>query len=681
MIKRISFCPLCDCRCPLNLHYGGERLAGVSGAGFLPGGGLCFKGRSLPEILGSPKRLSGPLKRVGPRGSNSWQGIAWEEALELLADKLTFLRGMYGAGALAWDQGYGPIPPHLLRFLNLFGSPNLLSRSHVCSQPRKIAQALTFGGMAAPDVDNSSLIIVWGRDKLSTAQAATHDLLRAVRRGALLIVVDPRQTSLARRAVLWLPLRPGTDGALALGLLHVIIREELYDQDFVRQHCTGFEELAEAAAEFSLHRTAEITGLPAGDIIAAARMYALNRPACIEMGNGLDQHTNSFQSIRAILSLIAVSGNLNIEGGNVLLPPVPLADISRQEAFSSGEMLPIGSKEYPLLCRYKRTVSAPQFIREVLENHPGRPRALVVTKGNPLVTLAQSGLVKKALEQMDFIAVSDFVVTETARWADLVLPAAFACEGWELVLYDPAVNDNFYAGMPPGLLLNAPLPGRSHARTDTEFVFALAEKLGFINEFWGGDVKVSLSERLQPLGLSLEDFRQRNFIQFPRPLKFRDFATPSGKVELSSSIMAKEGYSTVPVFEEPRESPENRPDLLADYPLVLTSRKSRYFVHSAYRWVDKLNRKEPEPLVEIHPDTAARYGIEDGQWVEIASPRGSCRMRARITTAVRAGVVCGVHGWSGEGNINYLTANDQCDPVLSSNPLKSSLCSLKALTS
>lgn len=678
IMKRISFCPLCESCCPVEFIFEGTKLAGVREADLLLKGPLCFKGKQLVDIINSPKRLDKPLKRIGPRGSDRWQEITWQEALKLIADNLFSLRQQYGPWSVSWDQGYGAASPYLVRFLNLFGTPNLVSRSHVCSQPRKIAQTVTFGGLAVPDVENSKLIVVWGRNKLFTSPVASHILTKAIRRGASLIVIDPRRTPLAGMSDLWLSLRPGTDGALALGILHVIINEELYDKDFVQHQCSGFPELVEAVSSFSPQRTAQITGIPLEDIITAAKMFALKGPSSIEMGNGLDQHTNSFQSIRAILSLMAVTGNLNVRGGNVLIPPMSLGNVSLPEALSSQAILRrIGSREYPLLSSYRHTVAAPKFIRALLDNHPEKPRALIVTKGNPIVTLAQSDLVQKALEQMKFIAVSDYVITETARLADLVLPAAFSCEGWELITFDPARNDSYYASMPQGLLLNRPLQGLRNTRTDIELIFSLAEAMGLKNDFWDGDIQASLNDRLRALDLKIDDFGEEGVIKFPLPEVFKGYNTPSGKVEFYSAILQKEGYSTVPNYIEPQESPESRPDLLSEYPLVISSCKSRYFVHSAYRWVDKLYQKEPDPLVEIHPETAILYGIEDGQWVELNSPRGSCRMRARLTASVKPGIICGIHGWSGEANINNLTSNDQCDPVLSSNPLKSLLCNIK----
>ncbi len=680
-MTRTSFCPLCDCRCPVTLHLEDHKVVKVSRLNFLSKGSLCFKGKNLPELLNSNKRMQHPLKRVGERGSGAWQVISWDEGLEILSEKLLALSFKYGPENLIWDQGYGPIPPYLLRFLNLFGTPNLLSRSHICSQPRKNAQLITFGALASPDAENSKVVLLWGKNKLATGKGASYTLLSAIRRGTKLIVVDPRQTSLARMAYLWLPLRPGTDGALALGLLHVIIRDGLHDQNFIKQHCLGFKELSEQVSAFAPAETARITGLAEKDITLAARMYALEKPACMELGNGLDQHTNSFQSIRAILSLMAVSGNLNVKGGNILLSVAPMGDISRAESLPEKKrQQQIGREEYPLLCRFKHTLAAPTFIQRLYESHPESPKALVVTKGNPFVTLAQSEVVRKAMAKLEFIAVSDFVLTETAKWADLVFPAAFPSEGLELVLYDAALNDNYYARMPKGLLLNRPLTKFRNTKTDTELVFALAKKLGLEKEFWMGCVEDSFNERLQPLGLSLKDFDERGLFTLTKiRLSSGMLKTPSAKVELFSTTLQNEGLPPLPCYLEPQESPSSSPELLSTYPLIFSSFKSRYYVHSSFRWSDSLRRKEKDPIAEIHPETALRLGLLDGQSIEISSLRGSCRMCVRITAAVPPGTVFGVHGWEGKANINNLTSNNQRDPVISANPLKSLLCNVKKL--
>lgn len=679
MKKIKSFCPLCEIRCSIDMMFEGKRVTRIGRGNFLPGEALCYKGLKLKEILNSPKRLRRPLRRTGARGSNQWQAITWDEALSLLSEKILELRDRFGPWSLAWDQGYGPSSPYLKRFLNCFGSPNILSRSHLCSQPRKIPQTITFGGMASPDVDNSQCIVIWGRDKLSTGFGAAKRLLQAVAGGASLIVVDPRKSAIADKQALWLPLRPGTDGALALGMGHVIVREGLYDKDFVQKHCTGFKELVELTSRYTPERTAEITWLPAEDIVTAARMYARERPACIEMGNGLDHHTNSFQTVRAILSLMAITGNLNTKGGNIMLSPVKLADVSRPESLAAEYLKRrVGAEAYPFLGRFRHAMAAPVFIDTLLEEKPERPRALIVTKGNPLVTLAQTQSVKDAIQKLDFIAVSDFVLTETASYADLIFPAAPACEGWDLVLYDPARNDHYYAGMAPGILLNRPLPRRDDNKTDTEFIFALAEKVGLKKEFWNGSIENSLEERLHPLNLSLDDFRDKNTITLTRT-EAAGFKTPSGKVELTPAVMEEAGYPLGPLFCEPPESPVSRMDLFEDYPLVLTGHKSKYFVHSAFRWVDSLRQKDPYPLAEMHPDTAQQFGISDGQKIDIRSARGNCWRLARITPDIRPGIISCVHGWAGEANVNRLTSNDQRDPVLSCNPLRSSLCAVKAL--
>lgn len=676
-----SFCPLCTLRCPLTAIVEGKQVTGIEELNSIPGIKICHKGKRLTEVLNSPKRLTKPLKRVGARGNGQWQVISWDEALTLISEKTVQFQQQFGSSSLAWDQGYGQSPPYLIRFLNLLGSPNLLSRSNVCSTPRRIAQTITYGGIASPDVDNSRLIIIWGRDKLSTAAGASKRLLEAIKSGARLIVVDPRKNSLARIADLWLPLRPGTDGALALGMMHVLFNEALYDQNFVESQCVGFEDMSRLVSLFPPERTAKITGLPVEDIVRAARLYFELSPSSIEMGNALDQHTNCFQSIRAILCLIAVSGNLNAVGGNVIIPPVSLKNISCRNALSDQDCLKrIGNEDYPILSSYRHTMAPSKFINSILENHSERPRILIVTKGNPAVTLAQSELVKKALHRIDFIVVSDFVITETARWADLVLPAAFQCEGRELVLYDPATYDYFYSGMPQGILLSNPLPRPGETMTDTELVFALAERLGLKERFWNGNIEKSMAERLEPLGLDIEALKEKNIITFPRQVPDTEFHTPSRKVELCSIIMDNNGYPGIPLYIEPAESPVSRPDLLETYPLILTTRKSRYFIHSAFRWVDSFYRLEPNPLVEIHPVTAAQLNIKDKQRVEISTPRGYCHMYAKITENIQPEVVCAVHGWESEFNVNRLSANEPCDPVVASTSMKSMMCSLKPLS-
>jgi anaerobic selenocysteine-containing dehydrogenase len=651
---------------------------------FVEGKGLCAKGNALPKILNDSQRLQTPLKRSGSRGDGKWEAISWNEALDLIAAKLEQVREESGSWALAWDQGYGPVLPYLNRFMHVFGSPNLISRSHVCSVPRRIMQKIILGRSAPPDVAHSRVIVAWGNNKLSTSLGASDDFLRALRDGAKLIVIDPRPTPLAKRAFLWLQPRPGTDGALALGLINALISEGLYDADFVAESTVGFPELAALASQFPPERTAEITWVSAEKITAAARLYGGEKPASLIMGNALDQHTNSSGAIHAILCLMGVSGNLNRKGGNLLLPPLPVADVALTGTWEPEQLARrIGGPD-TFLSRYRDAASTQKMIDALLEDQPGRPRMLVVTKGNPLVTLAEAQRVRRALAKIEFLVVSDFVLTETARLADLVLPAAFSCEGLALWLYDPASNEHYSAGMQRGVLVTQSLPRPGDQRTDTEFIFALAGRLGLGDRFWEGDIEAGINERLRPLGLTVAELVAAGGWQtissdFGSPEPAQRLDTPSGKVELLSSTLQQAGHLGLPVYLEPAESPLSTPQLRQDYPLILSSQKPESFVHSAYRWVPALKHREAHPVLEIHPDTAQTYGVVEGREVEITSPRGECRMLARVNPQILPGVVHAVHGWGGEGNVNRLTSNAQQDPVFFSSPLKSLLCRVKGL--
>ena len=681
-------------------------------------GALCPKGRAALDILHSPERLMHPLKRAGERGEGRWERISWDEALDLVAAGLQQVKGTYGPEAVVFHKGSGhdlcagDVRGYLHRLANVFGTPNLTSPFFVCNGPRSLNMYLMTGGVPAPDVDNTRCIVLWGINPTETGLTRHLKIQDALKRGAKLLVVDPRTTQLAQKADVHLQPRPGSDGALALGMLRAILDDGLYDTEFVARWTVGFEDLKAMLEAYPLERVAEITWVSADDIRQAAHLYARTKPACVFLGNALDQHTGTSQAIRAITALIAVTGNLDIPGGNVILSPASLA---KNPIALHGALPPemeerrLGS-EFPLTqFEFTRIAHPPSAFRAVLEETPYPVKGMLIMAANPMLTCAHTQMVKAALEKLDFMAVADVFLTETAELADVVLPA---CTFLEQTYYATYEAGAYLKPTHPGLLMLRPevVPPLGESRPDWQIIFELARKLGYGDYFPWQDIEEAIDYELEPIGITARDLRDHpEGIQIPGPsflyqkfgskglwgklligllnrTRFRayphiyrkyekmGFLTPSKKVELCSRRLQAMGFDALPVYREPAESPAGDPKLAKTYPLVLTTgAKSKWYVHSQMRNIPSLNQRMAHNVAEVHPDTAADLGVGEGDTILVESPRGSVRCQASVTDMIRPQVVQLFHGFDG-ANANLLTDNSALDPVTGSAPMRSSLC-------
>lgn len=608
--------------------------------GFLSRGHICPKARALPELLSHPDRLRRPLRRIGQRGSGRWEAISWPEALEFAAEGLNRVKEAHGARAVAFCQGAPKGLEHfvLIRLANTFGSPNVVGPQNVCHMPRETAGLLTCGFFPVADYDHpAGAVLVWGSNLTATNEEGvicTRLLNRLKTDRPPLVVVDPRRTDLARKADLWLPVKPGTDLALALGFLHVIIGEKLYDQDFVASQTFGFEDLAEYVRGFDPGRTEDVTGVPADDLVQAARLYGRARPAVIQWGNGIEQTGHNFDTARALVAMMAVTGNLDAPGGNVCPLPPP---VIRLGEFVRGDLLPGRPKEM-LSAEYGPApgfvVVPPEYFKEAVRT--GRPypmRAAYVHVSNPVLSWSDSRDTYDVLNRLDFLVVAETFMSPTAALADLVLPAATELE----------FDDLGHFGLAHGFLLARPgiVAPPGECWPNIKIINELAKALG-LGEYWWDDYRDMLADILAPAGLTYADLARQGVLRGPvRYDKFKDkgFKTPTGKVELRLSRAEKSGLNPLPTWNGPPE-----PEAL-DYPLLLTGHKSRYFFCSDHRQIGSLTEREPEPTVHLHPDTGAGSGVAAGDMVWVETPYGRVRLRAKVTEDVRPGVLSVVHGW------------------------------------
>jgi anaerobic selenocysteine-containing dehydrogenase len=665
-----STCNLCQIGCGVLVHLQGLTVVKVEGDPDSPlnEGILCSKGLASLEYLYHPDRLQHPLKRTGARGGGQWQQISWDEALDTIAGKLAQARDHHGPESVAFVVGASKTgASYPKRFATAFGTPNVSWMGHVCFSPRMMASRLTYGFYSVPDYEYPpGCLVVWGSNMSETLHHVHRRAVAAIDRGTRLIVIDPREIDLVARADLWLRLRPGSDLALALGIINVIVNEALYDKAFVERWTIGFDQLRQHVQEYSPERVEAITWVPAEKIRAAASLYARSAPAGIQWGNGIDHGVNSFQTARAIAILRAITGNLGIPGGESQWF-VPLAALADEQPIPMSK-LPADRWERRIGLEYKtlpslKRVLPQRIIKTILDEDPYPIRVLCVHGSNPLLSFSNARETYRALNKVDFLVVADLFMTPTAALADVVLPVTSYLE-FDSVVSPPYSN--------AAILVQQQVTRVGECRSDYEILAELAKRLGLGEHFWDteelcGDVV------LKPAGLSFRELKQVGSI--PGSKHYRehltgDFDTPSGKVELYSSRLETWGFDPLPRYQEPPESPYSAPDLAREYPLVLTSAKSAPYRHSGGRQIATLRAVHVEPVIGINPETAGKLGIADGDPVHIETSRGRIKQKAVLTNGLDPRVVVAdydwwfpekgpadLYGWA-ESNINILTDSD-----------------------
>ncbi len=653
-------------------------------------GAMCSRGLAFLQLVYHPQRVLHPLKRAGEKGEGKWQQISWDEALDTIAARYKKIISRYGAEAIALGYGTGRnYEGFLYRFSNLLGTPNVLTSGHMCYGPRIATSGIINGKLTVCDYDNDpKCVIVWGNNVvISNGDEYTgENLSRALSRGAKLIVVDPRLTYLAGRADVWLQLRPGTDAALALCMANVIINEGLFDKEFVAKYVHGWDEFIARVNQYPVEKVEKITRIPGEKIKEAARLYALTKPAAIQWGCAIEQNINCTDSVRALVALMAITGNLDVPGGNVAAMAPPWRPVSK---FAMHRDLPaaqkakrLGGGTYKLADRI--AVITPKVVWDaILTGKPYPIKALQIHGSNPVITRSNSREVYRALHDVEFLTVADFFLTPTAELADIFLPAATWLEMEDIGDYWKRQNYIY----PRTQIVQV-----GECWSDHQMFMELGKKLGQ-GAYWHDTVEGNLDYILEPMGMTWKEFRSLEYYKVDQ--KYRNyetegFFTPTGKVELYSTIMEKWGYDPLPDYRETPESPVSKPEMTKEYPYILiTGARSPVFFTSEHRMIPWLREIVPDPIVEIHPDTAEKLGIKDGQWVFIESPRGKIKQRARLTTGIDPGVVAAQYGWwfpeiedAGHGwqesNINIITDNDPAgyDAAMGADNLRVLMCKI-----
>lgn len=443
-----TVCQACQCECGVLVQIENDRVVKIEGDPNHPlnKGFTCIKGKSYHEFLYHPDRLKYPIKRIGKRGEGKWERVSWNDALNNISQALTKIKENYGAESFASLHGTGPRASLAATTLLAYslGSPNVISVDlHICFAPSLIAEACTIANFitmdVGPDYENAQCIFLWGANPLASHPARGKEIIEAKQRGAKLIVVDPRRTTLASNADIWLQVRPGTDAILALGMINTIIEQELYDKEFVNNWCYGFDQLKEHVNRYSLEEVARITWIPAELIKEAATVYATTKPAAFHHRVAVEHNINSVQTDRAFIILIALTGNIDIPGGNLFsafpqgyMPNATLLGLDKSfRPDRTVEERRIGSSTYPFASGPDSIipfVHASLAVEAMLHGKPYPLKALYCAGGNPVINIQESKVVAQALQNLELLVVTDFFMTPTAEIADYVLPAAMWIE-------------------------------------------------------------------------------------------------------------------------------------------------------------------------------------------------------------------------------------------------------------
>lgn len=691
-----SVCRACHGGCGALLYVENGQLIKIKGDPESPmsKGSMCIKGLKTPDVVNHPDRLKTPLKRKGKRGSGEWEKISWDEALDEITTRLDSIRKESGSESIALGQGTGRHHyMHVVRFANALGTPNWYEPGLAqCFIPRITVSYLTYGGFIVGDYYGDvqpKCIMFWGHNPLVSSPDGELGIAarKALSNGTYGIAIDPRRSETAKKCAMWLPVRPGTDDALALAMINVIINDELYDKSFVRDWTVGFEELKSHVAPYTPEWAEKITWVPKIQIVKAARIYATSKPAILEWGLAIEQNINTLQTVRAIAILRALTGNIDIPGGDILGMNILKSYPTLKEKLPSElSKKRFGAETYKLLGgwrAFKPSAHIPTLFKAMRTGDPYRVRAFLIFGNNPLTSVANSREVYDSLQKLDLLVATDLFMTPTAAIADYVLPAAYWPEVEQIIGY-PLVVENM-------VMAQKSVVNIGQCRQDEWIIDELSSRLDLPgHEMTFKDI---MNYQLSPLQTTYNELKQKGFIFPPhdyRKYEKGGFKTPSRKIELYSKALKKMGYDPLPFYKEPPESPLQSPQLLGEFPYVLTTGSRRIeFFHSEHRQVESLRKRRPNPQVEIHTETAKKHGIQNGDWVKVSSPRGSIRMQALVSEDIHPQVINVELGWwfpekkgpdfgVWESNANILTNNaPPYDPAFGTYQLRGLLCRIE----
>lgn len=699
--ERFSYCDMCNHspKCGITAHVRENKIVRIeSRTDGYPNDPLCAKGMAAIQQLYDPERLLYPMKRTNPvKGIDEdpgWEQITWDEAYDTIAAKMQECKENYGADSVFLYCGDPKEPRGAVnRLANLFGTTTYGNESSTCAYATIIGGQLAYGigGMGTNPTAASKSCLIWSLNPAWSLPNRFGKLVDLKKNGTKFVVVDPRATpTVEALADVHLQPRPGTDGALALGIANCMIENGWYDQEFCETWGHGWEEFKEYVADFTLEKTEEITWVPADKIKAAAEIWGTNKPgAPIFSASPVVHHTNGGYNQMAICLLVAMQGGLDMEGGLTVGGGLPFdlfastAQFNREDLYEEIKGNRFDLEDFPIWTKYVKQVQTNRWPEYAAD---GKIKMMMMWGGNALMW-PQSPLYQEAIGSLEFAAAADYFYRPwTHNFCDIILPAAMCMErmaplsifGRKIYLREPVVE---------------PL---GEAREDWRSAMELGCRLGFEEECFGGDVEACIEEVLATsgCGVTLADLREHpEGVVVPPTAETQykkyetggirkggqpGFNTPSGKVEFVSEVLREAGFDGLPLWNEPVHSPVSTPEEFEKYPLILnTGSRVPMYTHTKERNIPWLNQFMPEPIVRLNPVDAEVRGLVDGDRARIFNDLGEIEMVVEVTNLVLPGCVDMFHGWV-NANVNLLVSRD-FDPITGYPPFKEGLCQVEKI--
>ncbi|AFS79675.1 molybdopterin oxidoreductase BisC [Gottschalkia acidurici 9a] len=692
-----AICGVCPGGCAIEAEVKDGVLVDVKPNKEAPFGTMCIRGKAAAEIVYSKDRINKPLIRIGKRGEGKFREAEWDEALDYVTDKMKELKNKYGAESIishsgrgVFEQSFSEIDNVLgTKFLWEFGSPNVSSVGSLCYQSFGVFAPMTTYGLMGyniePEYENTNLIVIWGANPVTDSPPFSfHQIMKAKEQGKKIIVIDHMKSDIAKRADEWIPIRSGTDGALALGVINVIIQEKLYDKEFIEKWTVGFKELKEYVTKFTPEEVERITKVPKDRVVSLAREIATANHATLRTYTGLEYTNSGVQNIRAVYILWALSGNIDVPGGIYFKPQ----SVIKKDIKKPSHVKAIGASEYPVFYDLTDDAQFMEFPKAVLDSNPYKIRGLLNIGSSILTSYPQPNIYEKAFKELDLMVVIDRFMTKDALFADVVLPAT---THFEIDSYQR------YPGY--ARLRRKVIEPVGQARNDMLILGELANRLGFghlypqteeeiIEKAFSGNPELLKKLRESEDGVEVP-IPECKYKKYESGLLRGDgkagFPTKSGKLEIYSEYLESYGYDPLPKYIEPIESPLKSTDIFKDYPLILNTGAR---IHSTFRSqhlnIPSLLKLQEKPLALMNPEDAVRRRIENGDRIKVKTKRGEVYFYADVSDKVLPGTVevnqgggspIQVDEWK-EGNVNYLTDLKNRDNISGFPVLKALLCEI-----
>ena len=675
---RPSICAICspDKHCGLDCYVKDGKIIKIEGTPDHPynHGKLCTKGCSNRNYLYRKDRIQTPLKRVGQRGEGKFEPISWEEAYQTIADNLNRVKETYSPHSVLFYSGHCKWYRFLLqRLAYSFGSVNYGTDDSNCAAASHLANAVTAGRSAGPDLTHTNTFLGWNYSGYYSDHMSVTNVRQLKERGGKVIIIDTRYTPAAKNlADLFLHVNPGTDGALALCIANIIIQNGWENKEYIEKYTYGFEEYKALVSKYTPDKTSQITGVPAEDIVKAARLYATNGPAATNYSAcALTHRINGFQTHRAVFCLSGLTGNYDQMGGNL---PIPQSWCHKAAGFTTRETefrmsrkpnyIRMGEGRFPIWDQYEHYQEYQAMtMQDSIRHHEPYPIKALFGMGMNLKMFPQTETMVEAIKQLDFFADVDLFMGFTARFADIVLPACTTMERSELKAY----GGGYFQYTKPVI---EPL---YNSKSDADILCELAKVMGVDDELLTAGHEACLDWIIQDNGVTIADLKKAG----GKPVKITTskpfvpgaylkggLSTPTGKFEFYSASIAgidpKYGLNPLPEYEDALFD-QNDEETKANYSFTLiTGIRVPHTIHSRLHETPWLRSLRPKPFVEINKQDGTEMGVEDGDMMEMSSPYGKIRVQAKLTSKMKRGVLHMTHGYS-EANVNCLLGKDHLD--------------------